>query len=236
MGKKMVAFDRVAQIFEMPENLSGKATLAQVSGLVEKVTKGAGGGWNVVVGGVEHFVPMERGLAVTKGMRVLAGQKISKSGIIKPQELLAATNDIDRVRRQMLSDLDNEFSGSGVRIKRKLFETALKPMTNRAEVTDAGDGESHQVFKGDIVSSNRLNDINRQLKKKNKKARPIEFKSTLLSLGTAPYHSGDFIGQLMFDRPHQTLIGAPGLAATADLKKGHPVTQYAFGQLDKKKT
>lgn len=228
IGRKKVGFERIKQIMEMPENVPGRAVIAQSPGVITSVKKSAGGGWLVNVGDTEHFVPLERGLAIKMGQRIKAGQKISETGVIKPQELLAATGDISRVRNQLINDMENEFSGGGVRIKRKLLETVVKPMTNRAEVVDAGDGEQFHIYRGDVVSVNKLEELNQKIKAT--RGRPIRYNPTLLSIRVSPYHSGDFIGKLMFERPHETIAAAPAIGATADIRSGHPITQYAFGR------
>lgn len=234
MSKKMVGFDRVRQIMEMPENVPGKATIAMVSGTVSSIKRAAGGGWIVMIEDVEHFVPKERGLAVKRGDRVLAGKQISKTGVIKPQDLLAATGDINAVRNRMVKDLDDEFSQGGVRVKRKLFETVVRPMTDRAEIFDAGAGEQFGIYKGDVVNTNRVEEINKKIKKKG--GRPIEYNPTLLSIRVSPYHSEDFVGKLMFERLHETIAAAPRIGATADTLAGHPITKYVFGRSTGSKT
>jgi DNA-directed RNA polymerase subunit beta' len=234
MSRKMVGFDRVRQLMEMPENVPGKATIAMVSGSVSSIKRAAGGGWIVKIGDVDHFIPKERGLAVKRGDRVLAGKQISKTGVVKPQDLLAATDDISAVRSRMVKDFEEEFSQGGVRIKRKLFETIVRPMTDRAEVLDAGAGEQFGIFKGDVISTNRIEEMNKKIKKKG--GRLIEYKSTLLSIRVAPYHSKDFVGKLMFERLHETIAAAPRIGATADTRTGHPITQYVFGRSTGTKT
>ncbi|MHC4780667.1 MAG: hypothetical protein ACYTFG_19020, partial [Planctomycetota bacterium] len=232
IGRKAVGFERVKQILEMPENVPGKATIALEAGKVEEIKPSAAGGWMVRVGDVDHFVPKELGLAVTKRQRVIAGQRLSKGGVIKPQELLAATGDITKVRNQIIGDLENEFTSGGTRVKRRIFETVVRPMTSRAEVLDAGDGEKYQFYKGDIVPTNKVEEINAKIKAEG--GQPIEYKPTLLSIRVSPYHSGDFVGKLMFERPHETIIAAPAIGAKADIRSGHPITQYAFGKVGTK--
>ncbi len=228
IGSKSVGFDRVKQILEMPENVPGKATLAQTSGMVTGVNPSAAGGWFVDIDSTEHFIPLETGLGVKRGLKVRAGQRLSKTGVIKPQDLLAATGDINLVRNKMIDDLSDEFSAGGVRIKRKIFETVVRPMTSRAEITDAGDGEKFNVYRGDVLPVNRLDEFNKKIRARG--GRPILYNPTLLSIRVAPYHSGDFVGKLMFERPHETIIAAPALGSTADIRSGHPITQYAFGE------
>lgn len=224
-GRSAVGFDRIEQIYEMPENLLGKATLSSVSGSVSSVKKGLGGGWDVTVGTEDHFVPKETGLGVKKGDKVVAGQKLSATGVIKPQELLSITGDIHRVRGQIISDLQKEYSGGGIRMKQKIFEAVIKPMTDRAEVTDAGDGEKFHVYRGDIVSVNAIDEVNKKIGK----GRKILYQSTLLPIRVSPYHGDDLFGKLMFERLHETLQRAPATLEKADTAKGHPITRVAFG-------
>jgi DNA-directed RNA polymerase subunit beta' len=113
MSRKMVGFDRIRQIMEMPENVPGKATIAMTSGAVSSIKRAAGGGWIVMIGDVEHFIPKERGLAVKRGDRVIAGKQLSRTGVVKPQDLLAATGDINTVRNRMVKDFEDEFSQGG---------------------------------------------------------------------------------------------------------------------------
>jgi DNA-directed RNA polymerase subunit beta' len=225
VGRSAVGFDRIEQIFEMPENVLGKATLSSIAGTVKSVTKGLGGGWNVTVGDDEHFVPKETGLAVKKGDKVVAGQKLSSTGVIKSQELLSITGDIDKVRGQILSDLQKEYSSGGIRMKQKIFETVIKPMTDRAEVTDAGDGEKLHVYRGDIVSINTIEELNKKIGKGKK----ILYRPTLLPIRISPYHGDDLFGKLMFERLHETLQKAPSTLEKADSAKGHPITRAVFG-------
>lgn len=229
ISKSRVGFDRIEEIFEMPENVVGKATISMQGGAVTSVKPGLGGGWNVTVGTMNHFVPKELGLAVKHGDKVTAGQKLSETGAIKPQELLEATGDIHRVRDQIITDLNKEYSGGGINMRRKLFEAAIKPMTDRAEVIDAGGAERLGIYRGDIVSINKIEDVNAKLPQKEK----IQYRATLLPIRVSPFKGEDFIGKLMFERPHETLKEAPAIGAIADLAKGHPVTRFVFGSFKK---
>ena len=229
ISKSRVGFDRIEEIFEMPENVVGKASLAMQGGTVTNVKPGLGGGWNVTIGTMDHFVPKELGLSVKKGDKIAAGQKISETGAIKPQELLEATGDIHRVRDQIIADLQKEYSSGGINMRRKLFETAVKPMTDRAEVIDAGGANRLGIYRGDIVSINKIEDVNAKLPQKEK----IQYRATLLPIRVSPFKGEDFIGKLMFERPHETLKEAPAIGAIADLAKGHPVTRFVFGSFKK---
>lgn len=230
VGGASIGYPRLKQILEMPTNVKGKAVLAMTSGKVEQVVPSAAGGWNVLVGGLHHFVPKEMGLAVKRGQRVSAGDLLSSGGAVRPQDLLAATNDIRRVQDRMIQDMGSVFSDARLRVKRKIFETAIHPLTTRAEVLDPGDADAKfGLLQGDVLSVNNITAMNDKLKKQGK--RPIEYAPTLLSIKKAPYYTNDFIGQLVAERPHQTLKAAPGLAAVSDIgPSGHPIATYAFGK------
>ena len=231
IGGGTVGFPRLKQILEMPTNVRGKATLTKIRGKVNSIKKSAAGGWDVVVDDMNHFVPQEQGLGVRVGARVRAGDKLSLGGVVKPQELLEATNDIRLVQDRIIDDMNNEvFGPSGIRVKRKILETAIQPMTNRAEVSDPGDADiEFGVHSGDIVQLNKLDNMNRKLLARKK--RPVQYTPTLLSIRKVPQYHDDFIGQLVAEKPHRTLKMAPSLASQSDIgPSGHPIATYAFGR------
>lgn len=230
LGGASLGYPRLKQILEMPTNVKGRAILALQSGKIDSIEPSAAGGWNVTVDGMRHFVPKEVGLGVKKGQSVRAGQMLSSGGAVKPQDVLAATNDIHRVQDQMIGDMNRVFTDAGVRVKRKIFETAIHPLTTRAQVDDPGDADvEFGVHRGDIISVNNIENMNEKLRKKRKQ--PIEFTPTLLSIKKSPQYSNDFIGQLVAERPHQTLKAAPSLGRTSNIgPSGHPIATYAFGK------
>jgi len=122
------------------------------------------------------------------------------------------------------------FSDAGVRVKRKIFETAIHPLTTRAQVDDPGDGDvEFGVYVGDVLSVNNIEAMNKKLRRKRK--HPITFTPTLLSIKKSPQYANDFIGQLVAERPHQTLKAAPGLGSVSNIgPSGHPIATYAFGK------
>jgi len=230
VGGASLGYPRLKQILEMPTNVKGRAILALQPGKVDNIETSAAGGWNVTVDGMRHFIPKEVGLGVKKRQKVAAGQMLSAGGAVKPQDLLAATNDIKAVQTQMITDMGKVFTDAGVRVKRKIFETAIHPLTTRAQIDDPGDADvEFGVYRGDVISVNNLEAMNKKLQKKRK--RLIEFTPTLLSIRKAPQYANDFIGQLVAERPHQTLKAAPGLGAVSNIgPDGHPIATYAFGK------
>jgi len=230
LGGASLGYPRLKQILEMPTNVKGRAILALQGGKIDTVETSAAGGWNVGVNGMRHFVPKEVGLGVKKNQKVYAGQMLSSGGAIKPQDVLAATNDMNIVQQQMIADMSKVFTDAKVRVKRKIFETAIHPLTTRAQIDDPGDGDVvFGVYRGDVISVNNIEAMNKNLRKSRKQ--PIEFTPTLMSIRKAPQYANDFIGQLVAERPHQTLKAAPGLGAVSNIgPSGHPIATYAFGK------
>ena len=220
-GKKTEGFARVRELFALPENVKHRRIIAQAAGPV-KIEPGKAGGWTVMVGSAAHYVPAELELAVKAGQTVQAGDPLSKGGVLRPQDLLTATGDVGRVREEMMRELHDNFASSGVRIRRRIFETALKPMTDRVRITDAaGHADLHR---GDVVSYNRVAEINAQ------SARKATFEPTLFGVVKVPHLHEDFVGRMMHERLMDTMRDAPALGLTADVgPHGHPVTQLAFG-------
>lgn len=216
-------FPRIRQMFRLPDNVKGKAVLAESYGVVTKIDKSDIGGWEVFVNAQEYYVPEEMGLGVKVGQAVKPGDKLTERGDVKPQEFLRYTGDIDKTRDLMINELDDNFKDSGINIKRRIFETALKPMTDKGRVTDPGDAVTQGINIGDVVSINRMKGMNQTLTKK------IEFEPILIGISQVPHHGTDFVGRFMHERILDTARGAVSLGLEANFgTKGHPITNLAF--------
>jgi DNA-directed RNA polymerase subunit beta' len=227
-GSSTLGFDRIKQIMELPENMRNKMQLAMRSGQVTKIEKAPAGGNYVYIEGERHFIPNEAGLNVTLGQTVKAGDKISKNGVLKPQELLEATGDIGLVRERMINEMDAAYKAAGQRIKRKLYETTVRPLTDRAKVYDAGDAAAmFNVHPGDILSVNLIDGYNTTLQQRGKK-NLIKYEPMLISINKLPYYSDDFVGALVHERLKSTLKKAPVVGMSTDLATGHPMAQLAM--------
>lgn len=227
VGSASLGFDRIRQLMELPDNLRNKSVLAMVPGTVSKIVKAPAGGNYVFVEDERHFIPEESGVAVSVGQQVNAGDKISVHGVLKPQELLTATGDISLVRERIIDEMDGAYKAAGQRIKRKLYETTVRPLTDRGKVSDAGDGSMmFNVHPGDILPVNLIDNYNDQLTKKKRK--PIKYDPLLVSINKLPYYSEDFVGALVHERLKNTLKKAPMLGMSTDLVKGHPMARLAL--------
>ena len=222
-GSTNKGFHRVDQLFTLPDNVKGRAILSADSGKITRIAPNALGGWDVYVGKTKHYVPHEVGLGVKPGQTVAAGDHLSARGDIRPQDVLETTGSIDRVRTTLINELHDNFSSSGVNIKRRIYETVVKPMTKWAKVTDAGG--STQFHPGDVVLVDRIENENATLPA-NKK---IMFEPMLVGVGKVPHLGEDFIGRMMHDRIIDTAREAAALGRRSNTgPDGHPVARLAF--------
>jgi DNA-directed RNA polymerase subunit beta' len=223
LGSQEVGFKRIRQIFSMPENIKGKATLAEHAGDVQQIKETGRGGWDVYVDGLRHFVPKETGLGVEVGDVVKSGDLLSKGGALKIQEV-AEFRGHEAARDQILHDLDAEMSAAGQNINRRIYEVAVKPMVDKVRVVDPGDAHDHLV-EGDVVNVNYINQMNQRLKS------PVEYEPVVLSVKEVPFSGEEFLSPLMYQRLTRTLSQAPALGFTSILTGpgSHPVIEHAYG-------
>jgi len=230
VGGPDLGFERIRQIMEMPQSIQGKAILSEATGQVTRIDTAPAGGSYVYVGSEKHFIPKELGVAVSRGQRVKAGDQLSKSGVIKPQELLDTTGDINRVRTHLINELDANYRAAGKKVNRRIFETVVKPLTDRATVTDVGDAGRHfPVHAGEVMPVNQIEEMNRKLKQR--RLRPIQFEPMIMGIKQAPFQSEDFVGTLTHEKLKRTLTEAPSLGKATDLVRGHPMARLGLTNL-----
>ena len=227
-GGTTSGFTRISSVLKLPDSLKNKAVISDSYGMVTKIEKADIGGWNVYVNNEEHYVPEELGLGVTRGQSVKPGDRLSRGGDVKPQEYLKYTGDIDATRELMISELDRSFKGTGVHINRKVFETVLKPMTDKGRVTDPGDGINQGIHMNDVLSINKIRALNKTLLRK------IEYEPVVMGITQVPHHGSDFIGRMMHERIMDTARDSVALGLNAKFgPKGHPITDLAFKGIKK---
>ena len=225
VGSTGVGFERIEQLFTLPQVAKNKAVLAEESGRVENINKMPAGGFEVIINGHKHFIPQELKTKVAVGQQVKAGDQLSLYGNVNPRELLDATGDIKRVQNTLISELQKAYTGQ--KIKRRVFETVVKPMTDSAVVTDAGGaGQLFNVFNGEKHQVNVLEDYNSKLKARGLPL--IKYQPILLGIKQVPHQDQDFIGRLTHERLKDTLKAAPALNQGTHLTKGHPISQLVL--------
>jgi DNA-directed RNA polymerase subunit beta' len=233
VGGASVGFSRIEQLLQLPETVKGRAALAPESGRITKIERAPAGGSFVFVNqGGKIFVPQELGLSVKVGDNVKAGDQLTSQGVLKPQDLLAATGDMNKVQETLINELGAAYGKQ--KINRRTFETIVKPMTDKVKISNSGDaGVIYNVFAGDIQSKNQIEEYNRKLRERG--LREIQFEPILAGIKKIPFLSDDFVGALTHERLKGTLAEAPGMAKSTDFGAGHPVarlTMRQFGDIE----
>ena len=227
IGNSNIGFDRVKELLEMPQNIKGKATLSETNGIISRIEEAPAGGQYIYVDQTKHFVPAGQKLGSIRVGKIVKSGDILSTGPVKPQELLETTGDIHRVRNYVIDELSRNYDGA---IKRRIFETAIKPLTDRAKITNPGDGESKfGVSTGDVMALGQIEHHNEDLRKSG--LRLIQFESMVFGIKKAPMHSDDFIVLLSHQELKRTLSDAPAFGLTANMRGGHPITELALHNL-----
>jgi DNA-directed RNA polymerase subunit beta' len=145
----ITGYDRIDKLLKMPKIVPGKATLAEVSGQVDKIEPAAGGiGHHVWIGDVKHFVPANVFDAgkLRVGTRLEKGDAIS-AGIIRPEELQRKKGMLPALG-YIADQIQDAYKDQRVHLRRRAIETVLRSVGSTTRVLDPGD--SH-FLPGDVA-------------------------------------------------------------------------------------
>jgi len=222
-GGVTAGFQRVKELMEMPKKLRNQATLARVAGRITAVRNSPIGGWDVFIGTDKHHVPKSRALLVKRGDTVKQGQSIS-DGAVSPQELLQLRG-MRHTQDYLVDQVVKEYGGQGINIKRKLVETAIRPLTNRVVVTDTGGHPT--LVTGDNTTSGMVEDWNEKQLNPNKQ---IKFDPMLRGINTRPLVGQDWLSRLNFQKLQDTIQEGAGQGWKSDIASPFaPLASYAYG-------
>ena len=180
---------RVQELFEA-RNPKGKATIAEINGLITKIEEENGKYIIYIKNDVEtrkHVTNYSVKLAVSEGQDVKAGQKLTY-GAISPKELLVVTDPIS-TQQYILSETQKVYRSQGVDISDKHVEIIAKRMISKIKIVDSGDS---YFLPGTMVNINKFTDVNKELILEGKRpatGRPVLLGITKASLGTDSFLS-----------------------------------------------
>jgi DNA-directed RNA polymerase subunit beta' len=133
------------QTVEMPESFHMRAPVAELSGKVEAINKAPQGGYDLRIGGSQHYVPPNRRLKVKPGQIVESGDVLS-SGIPSPSDIIKHKG-IGAGRQHMVKALKEVYDDSGIKVDQKHLEMAARSQINYVKALDrVGD-----VLPGEII-------------------------------------------------------------------------------------
>ena len=180
---------RVQELFEA-RNPKGKATIAEISGKVSKITEDHGKFKISVQNKLEtkeHVTNYGAKLRVEKGDTVNPGDKLTE-GAISPKELLAVTDPIT-TQEYILKEVQNAYRSQGVEISDKHIEIIARRMIDKIRVIDGGDT---YLLPGSLINFHEFTEGNKQAIITGKKPAtgvPVLFGITKASLETESFLS-----------------------------------------------
>lgn len=225
-------FNRVQQLVQMNKTVPGSATLSTVNGVVDSVSKDKAGGYSVVISGVRHYIPQDRGepmvfsgnkaVPITKGSKIQKGAPLS-GGPINPHEMLPLTG-INKVQSYVSGALHDLYKSEGIR--RRNIETAVKSMTNLTKIRNPGDNP--EFIRGDFAPTSYVQALNKQLVKDKRK--PIEHTPVIKGVKTMPLDiQTDWMARLNHERLTDTVIDAANQGWKSDIHGTHPIPALVYG-------
>jgi DNA-directed RNA polymerase subunit beta' len=150
---------------------------------------------------IEYDVPPAARILVAEGQEVNAGDPITE-GTKNPHMLLKVLGR-DAAQMYLLSEVQKVYRSQGVNINDKHFEIIIRKMTNRVQITTAGDSN---YLPGDLVNRLELARTNEQLSSEGKRQAvgvPI-----LLGVSKAALATESFLSASSFQHTIKVLAGA----------------------------
>ena len=194
---------RVQELFEA-RNPKGKATIAEINGVISKIEEENGKFIIYIKNDAEtrkHSTNYSVKLAVEENEEVYAGQKLTH-GAISPKELLVVTDPIT-TQQYILSETQKVYRSQGVDISDKHVEIIAKRMISKIKIVNSGDS---YFLPGTMVNINKFTDINKGLILEGK--RPATGKPVLLGITKASLETDSFLSAASFQETTRILTDA----------------------------
>jgi DNA-directed RNA polymerase subunit beta' len=150
---------------------------------------------------VEYEVPPAARILVAEGQEVSAGDPITE-GTKNPHMLLKVLGR-DAAQMYLLSEVQKVYRSQGVNISDKHFEIVIRKMTNRVQITTAGDSK---YLPGDLVNRLELAKENERMAEEGK--RQASGAPILLGISKAALATESFLSASSFQHTIKVLAGA----------------------------
>ena len=194
---------RVQELFEA-RNPKGKATIAEINGIVTKIEDN-GGQFSIFIKNDtetrEHVTNYGSKLTVELNAEVKAGQKLT-GGAINPKELLAVTDPIT-VQQYILFEIQKVYRSQGVDVSDKHIEVIARRMISKIKIVNSGDA---MHLPGTLVNINAFGDLNKELIISGK--RPATGRPVLLGITKASLETDSFLSAASFQETTRILTDA----------------------------
>ena len=194
---------RVQELFET-RNPKGKATIAEINGVISKIEEDNGKYIIYIKNDVEtrkHVTNYSVKLSVEEKEEVKAGQRLTH-GAISPKELLVVTDPIS-TQQYILSETQKVYRSQGVDISDKHVEIIAKRMISKIKIINSGDS---LYLPGTMVNINKFTDINKELILQGKT--PATGRPVLLGITKASLETDSFLSAASFQETTRILTDA----------------------------
>ena len=194
---------RVQELFES-RNPKGKATIAEINGVISKIVEDNGKYIISIKNDVEtrkHTTNYSVKLMVEEGDDVKAGDKLTY-GAVNPKELLAVTDPIT-VQQYILLEIQKVYRSQAVDISDKHVEIIAKRMISKIKIVNSGDS---YFLPGTMVNINKFTDTNKALILEGKV--PATGKPVLLGITKASLETDSFLSAASFQETTRILTDA----------------------------
>ncbi|MDD4607855.1 MAG: DNA-directed RNA polymerase subunit beta', partial [Bacilli bacterium] len=194
---------RVQELFEA-RNPKGKATIAEINGVISKIEEDSGKFIISITNDVEtreHTSNYGAKLAVELNQQVKAGERLTR-GAISPKELLVVTDPIT-VQQYILKEIQKVYCSQGVNISDKHVEVMARRMISKIKIINSGDS---LFLPGVMVNINEFTKVNKELILEGK--RPATGKPVLLGITKASLETDSFLSAASFQETTRILTDA----------------------------
>ena len=194
---------RVQELFEA-RNPKGKATIAEINGIVNQIDEEKGKYTIYIKNDVEtreHSTNYGVKLNVEVGDEVEAGDKLTY-GAVNPKELLVVTDPIT-VQQYILLETQKVYRSQGVDISDKHVEIIAKRMISKIKIVNSGDS---YFLPGTMVNISKFTEINKGLILEGKT--PATGKPVMLGITKASLGTDSFLSAASFQETTRVLTDA----------------------------
>lgn len=204
-------FSRLMELVDANKQPKSMAIISNIEGEVQEITiskenkYGQPTQYKITVVGSheteEYFVESGQFLRVKKGTKVVPGQKITE-GSIQLQSLLEVAGP-RATQIYLIKEMQRLYRLQGISISDKYMEVIISQMLSKFQIVDAGDSK---LFTSQIVSKDKLREINEKLIAEGKK--PAFGKQIILGVKPLPLYSESFLAAASYQRTADALVSA----------------------------
>jgi len=135
--KAVGGFQYINQLIQTPKKMQGGASHSTLDGRVQRIEPAPAGGYNVIIGGQQHYVADGFEVKVKTGDDVEAGDMIS-DGIPNPA-VITQYKGVGEGRRYFVNEFRKAMANSGMRGHRRNIELLARGLINHVKLTEEMD-------------------------------------------------------------------------------------------------